>query len=59
LKDATFSDELCFEEILKQLISGKKISTETITEVLWKFYQAPSDDHTDVIAGKILTFILG
>ncbi|CAF0761874.1 unnamed protein product [Rotaria sp. Silwood1] len=59
LKGATFSEELCFEEILKQLIKGKKIATESITEALWKFYKAPSDDHTDVIAGKILTFIVG
>ncbi|CAM4768442.1 unnamed protein product [Rotaria magnacalcarata] len=59
LKGATFSEELCFEEILKQLIKGKKISTESITEALWKFYKAPSDDHTDVISGKILTFIVG
>jgi hypothetical protein len=59
LKGATFSEELCFEEILKQLIKGKKISTEAITEALWKFYKAPSDDNTDVIAGKILTFIVG
>ena len=34
LKGATFSEELCFEEILKQLIKGKKISTEAITEAL-------------------------
>lgn len=59
LKGATFSEELCFEEILKQLIKGKKIATEAITEALWKFYKAPSDDNTDVIAGKILTFIVG
>ncbi|CAF0813553.1 unnamed protein product [Adineta steineri] len=59
LKGATFSEELCFEEILKQLIKGKKISTEAITEALWKFYKAPPDDNTDVIAGKILTFIVG
>ncbi|CAF3984437.1 unnamed protein product, partial [Rotaria sordida] len=59
LKGATFSEELCFEEILKQLIKGKKIATESITETLWKFYKDPSNDHTDVIAGKILTFIVG
>jgi hypothetical protein len=59
LKGATYSEELCFEEILKQLIKGKKIAIEAITETLWKFYKAPSDDHTDVIAGKILTFIVG
>ncbi|CAF0895400.1 unnamed protein product [Rotaria sordida] len=59
LKGATFSEELCFEEILKQLIKGKKIATGSIIEALWKFYKAPSDDHTDVIAGKILTFIVG
>ncbi|UJR35385.1 hypothetical protein I4U23_028142 [Adineta vaga] len=59
LKGATFSEELCFEEILKQLIKGKKIATEAITEALWKFYKAPPDDNTDVIAGKILSFIVG
>ena len=59
LKGATFSEELCFEEILKQLIKGKKIVTESITDALWKFYKAPSDDNTDVIAGKILSFIIG
>lgn len=59
LKGATFSEESCFEEILKQLIKGKKIAIEPITEALWKFYKAPSDDNTDVIAGKILTFIVG
>jgi len=59
LKGATFSEELCFEEILKQLIKGKKIPIEAITEALWKFYKAPCDDQTDVIAGKILTFIVG
>ncbi|CAF4028298.1 unnamed protein product, partial [Rotaria sordida] len=59
LKSATFSEELCFEEILKQLIKEKKIPTKTITEALWKFYKLPSDDNTDVIAGKILTFIVG
>ena len=59
LKGATSPEELCFEEILKQLIKGKKIPTKTITEALWKFYKFPSDDNTDVIAGKILTFIVG
>ena len=59
LKDATYSEELCFEEILKQLIKGKKIAIEAINEALWKFYKASSDDNTDVIAGKILTFIIG
>ncbi|CAF4301940.1 unnamed protein product, partial [Rotaria sordida] len=59
LKDATFSEELYFEEILKQLIKEKKIPTEAITEALWKLYKFPYDDNTDVIAGKILTFIIG
>ncbi|CAF1328694.1 unnamed protein product, partial [Adineta ricciae] len=59
LKGATFSEELCFEEILKQLIKSKKIATEAITEALWRFFKAPPDDNTDVIAGKILTFIVG
>ncbi|CAF4311672.1 unnamed protein product, partial [Rotaria sordida] len=59
LKSAKFSEELYFEEILKQLIKEKKIPTKTITEALWKFYKLPSDDNTDVIAGKILTFIVG
>ncbi|CAF3988780.1 unnamed protein product [Rotaria sp. Silwood1] len=59
LKDATYEEELYFKEILKQLIEEKKIATETITEALWKFYQLPYDDNTDVIAGKILTFIVG
>ncbi|CAF4249049.1 unnamed protein product, partial [Rotaria sordida] len=59
LKDATFSEELYFEEILKQLIKEKKIPTEAITEALWKLYKFPYDDNTDVIAGKILTFIVG
>ncbi|CAF4252749.1 unnamed protein product, partial [Rotaria sordida] len=55
LKDATFSEELYFEEILKQLIKEKKIPTEAIAEALWKLYKFPYDDNTDVIAGKILT----
>ena len=59
MKGATFSEKLCFEEILKQLIKGKNILTEAITEALWKFYKAPESDNTDVIAGKILTFIVG
>ncbi|CAF3928096.1 unnamed protein product [Rotaria sordida] len=59
LKGATLFEELCFEEILKQLIKGKKIATEPITKALWKFYKAPSDDNTCVIAEKILSFIVG
>ncbi|CAF1553514.1 unnamed protein product, partial [Rotaria sp. Silwood1] len=59
LKDATFSEELYFEEILKQLIKEKKISTKAITEALWKLYKFPYDGNSDVIAGKILTFIVG
>ncbi|CAF2846393.1 unnamed protein product [Rotaria sp. Silwood2] len=34
LEGATFSEELCFEEILKQLIKGTQIVTEPITEAL-------------------------
>ncbi|CAF1174430.1 unnamed protein product [Rotaria sordida] len=58
LKGGMFSEELCFEEIFKQLIEGKKIATEPVTKALWKFYKAPSNDNTDVIADKILSFII-
>ncbi len=34
------------------------IVVEVITGSLWKFYESPSDDHTDVITGKIITFIV-
>ncbi|CAF5064715.1 unnamed protein product [Rotaria sp. Silwood1] len=30
-----------------------------VTEALWKLYKFPYDDNSDVIAGKILTFIVG
>ncbi|CAF4224846.1 unnamed protein product [Rotaria sp. Silwood2] len=53
--------KICFDvsPTIARMYKKKKIATETITEAVWKFYQLPYDDNSDVIAGRILTFIVG
>ncbi|CAF0957622.1 unnamed protein product [Rotaria sordida] len=50
---------LVLPNIEQSLRLMKKITTEPITDALWKFYKASSDDNIGVIAGKILSFVVG